>query len=1002
MLLSRETTRHLNELRSLMTGPLPGFEKSAALGGDGNDVQFEQSFSNLAHAFIKDKAPSLLDHEVGFQLMDRNEDNTKAIAIFGFKVGSQWLYAPIFFLNGDIKGTELLYIKAQDQFVPLKENWLNYILQRRPNVMGKNTDRNLQALGVLSPDLQAFSRPPAKFASAGGMEAGEAAFAYFATTNPLTDDKYSDVSDLPSFLKQAGREVVASLVRGMMAYPQAAEAVDAVYGLDAIKKVAGTTPKTKPRDYQPGAGGSAMAAKPLNDIANPEGQTGSSNLGPDAAKEINPSVMPKAEAAKPPAAPKAEAAPKPPAKKEVSAPSPADQPDYIPPENPTDRSNSDGGFSPIDTDDPRFKPKEKPFYQNWYNTAEDYLGSNQYLQNIPKVFNSRLATLGLGAGIPLALYAAYNALSDDDDEEDKKKIIINNMLSKASEYAGSCGNNSSEMVNKSPKPNKGVLAAMNGHAEKKLVREKAGAIAILTMKTVVQRGVAFEPTDKEKENIITEGFSVRDDRPETAVAYEVQTPLYLTSPTCTGVYDILCRPTNFCKSLVVYAPVGPNGTVNFATVIDLDDSKKKWTNIHPGNLWSRERAVQEDEYKELYEKLPEATPSSLKKGGLYVLVGSNKEGTLPFEVVEQFEKDDAKTTFKVNFRDYSSADRPANLPKLQNANKDTYWGYGIGANPYGCGCATMLHLTNKEGGRMRNMHNELYVPKGFKIVKLADGGEGHPDRSEKPAIAYGNQLDVQKAIFEKTAGIKVSHTGSRVTINDFQSSPKVAVLHLIKDWGLRENQARTIVKNAEAKKVVNYRVAAPSWFSTFVKLAAPGDMIDSRMAPTTGAPPFPSPPSGLEQTMLGSVQSIYPQQEALPVMPSSVNLVGNEQVYDPRLPDPKTMAIGYKAQQTGQKEVFDTSMIGSLLKNVRSDSMVDKYLGDLMKGMDRIGRILFSFYWHGDEMQDRYGKKDMPDLEESLRNAFEAVGDVVIFLKQKTVEPFPEEGFNPDLSNTAD
>jgi hypothetical protein len=73
-----------------------------------------------------------------------------------------------------------------------------------------------------------------------------------------------------------------------------------------------------------------------------------------------------------------------------------------------------------------------------------------------------------------------------------------------------------------------------------------------------------------------------------------------------------------------------------------------------------------------------------------------------------------------------------------------------------------------------------------------------------------------------------------------------------------------------------------------------------------------------------------------------------------------------------------------------------------MKGMDRIGRILFSFYWHGEEMQDRYGKKDMPELEESLRNAFEAVGDVVLFLKQKTVEPFPEEGFSPDLGNTAD
>ncbi len=1023
MLMSKETLKHLNECRDLINGIVSpfGVEKKAALGGDGNDTQFEQSFSNLAHAFIKDKAPSLLDYEVGFQLMDRNEDNTKAVAIFGFKVGKQWLYAPIFFLNGDIKGTELLYIKDQDQFVPLKENWLNYILQRKPSVMGKNTDRNLQALGVLSPDLQAFSRPPAKFASANGMQAGEAAFAYFATTNPLNDKKYSNVRDLPQFLKEAGKEVIVSLVKGMMEYPQAAEAVDAVYGLAEIKRAASEAkdkPLNLPSDYKPvkpsegvkmelpkadrsQAGPDSITGEQLGGISNPEGQTDKPRFGfgssdtkaneaanrlqqgrqlreqtfndlSKATKDTNNRFAEEGEKA-------------------------LQQGRQL-----REQTFNDLSKTMKDTKD-RLAAEEaaKPWYERYYNTAEDFLGKNEYLQHIPKMFDSRLATLGIGAGIPLALWAAYNATKGDDEEETKKRIIINNYLNKAGEYAGSCSKNNEEMEKKSPKARSGVLAAMNGHAEKKMIREKAGAIAILTMKTVVQRGVAFEPTDKEKENIITEGFSIRDERPETAVAYEVQTPLKLTSPTCTCVYDVLCRPTQFCKSLVIIAPVGPKGTANFATVIDLDDSKKKWTNIHPGNLWTRERAVQENEYKELFDSLPEAKPTALKSKGLYVLVGPNKEGTLPFEVVEEFEKDDAKTTLKVHFMDYSSADRPANLPKLHNANRDTYWGYGVDARPYGCGCSTMLHLTNKEGGRMRNMHNELYVPKGFKVIKLSEGSGGHADRSEKPAIEYGNQLDVQKAIFEKTAGLEVRHTGSRVSVNDVQLEPKMAVVHLVRDWGLREKQARAIIKNAASKKVVSYRVSAPSWFD-LVKEAAPGDMMDPRMAPTTGAPPFPSPPSGLEQTMLGSVQSIYPQQEALPVMPSSVNLVGNEQIYDPRLPDPKTMAIGYKAQQTGQKEVFDTSMIGSLLKNVRSDSIVDKFLGDLMKGMDRIGRILFSFYWHGEEMQDRYGKKDMPDLEESLRNAFEAVGDVVIFLKQKTVEPFPDEGFNPDLSGTAD
>ena len=89
---------------------------------------------------------------------------------------------------------------------------------------------------------------------------------------------------------------------------------------------------------------------------------------------------------------------------------------------------------------------------------------------------------------------------------------------------------------------------------------------------------------------------------------------------------------------------------------------------------------------------------------------------------------------------------------------------------------------------------------------------------------------------------------------------------------------------------------------------------------------------------------------------------------------------------------FDTAMIGSMLKAVRQDSMVDRYLGDLMKGMDRVGRILFMFYFHQDDFGDRYGKAEMPELEDSLRNTFEAMGDLVLFLKQKSVDPYPEEG----------
>jgi len=115
-------------------------------------------------------------------------------------------------------------------------------------------------------------------------------------------------------------------------------------------------------------------------------------------------------------------------------------------------------------------------------------------------------------------------------------------------------------------------------------------------------------------------------------------------------------------------------------------------------------------------------------------------------------------------------------------------------------------------------------------------------------------------------------------------------------------------------------------------------------------------------------------------------------VYNPNtLLDQKDVRSVIDAAQSGQREVFDTAMVGAMLRAVRDDSLVDRYMGELTKGLDKLGRILFMFYWHGDRFAERYGKSDMPELEDSLRNAFEMLGDVILFLKQKTIEPYPEE-----------
>ncbi len=92
-------------------------------------------------------------------------------------------------------------------------------------------------------------------------------------------------------------------------------------------------------------------------------------------------------------------------------------------------------------------------------------------------------------------------------------------------------------------------------------------------------------------------------------------------------------------------------------------------------------------------------------------------------------------------------------------------------------------------------------------------------------------------------------------------------------------------------------------------------------------------------------------------------------------------------------------MVSNMLKSVRQDSLVERYLGSLVEALDSLGRLLMHFYWHQEEFEDRYGKSDLPELEDSIRNAFESLGDITLFLKEKTIEsPFDDGDVSLDES----
>ena len=210
--------------------------KFATLGGDGQDAEFEKMFSQLAHAYTAAKAPSLEPYEIGFQLLERTEDGHRAAGVTGFVMGTQLLLAPVFWLSGKIKGTELLWVDSARTFVPLKDNWLNYIQQRKPLEIGDTTPKDLRRLGVRQPVmsnykhartaawLQSLAAEPQPLPSA-AVAAMKTAFERGAAA--------AAVGDLvPRFLRTLGKRATVVANRLLDNAPALVAKAAAVYGSD--------------------------------------------------------------------------------------------------------------------------------------------------------------------------------------------------------------------------------------------------------------------------------------------------------------------------------------------------------------------------------------------------------------------------------------------------------------------------------------------------------------------------------------------------------------------------------------------------------------------------------------------------------------------------------------------------------------------------------------------------------------------------------------------------
>jgi hypothetical protein len=763
--------------------------KRAELGGDGQSVPFEQSLANLAHAYLKDRAPQLLDYELGFQLLEKNEDNDRAVGVFGFKVGPQLLYAPVFFLNGELKGHELMYLKESDTFVPMKENWVNYVLNRKPNIIGEEVAPDLGQLGVERPSMDIFRESPMKYGSATPkwLQPGLPGLMH-TLGNPTRPPL-----QVPSLVKE-NADMANRFLRLIDSYPQLAQPIIDVYGVNLVKE--------------------AIACAKTSATAMPRG-----------------------------------------------------------------------------------KKKKKKRYKT---------GS---------VFQSKTAA-------------------------DKARDLLNSKL-KIWWYDDSTA--------------------------------------------VRARHCADGLTEKQAQELKRDGVFVSDERTDDEVshAYRVQEPLSLQNPDDTGVYEVLCKPDSFERCLYIHAPFNARGTKPNGVLIKLDGDGKAWTETHSGNIYVSDE-YQGETYRDWFDDLSDS--DSLSEGGMYVLLAPNGQGTSVFEVLKSQPAEGDEKCYTVRWRNRYGGRRPDHLPPVAERR------YEYDSDFSG---EDSVVLNRVKGNRFVARLCALYAPTGTKVLKIKGPPEKddeddsccaptcceYGESSDPPALRPGNHVDLQMGIYKTSEELRVFNNGTEAVVNGTRTTPLGAMVHLISEYGLREKAARDILKQAEAKGGTKCRV----------KLAQPYEALGY----PPSAPSFPEPQMGTDQFMGSGVPATYgPDIQEMPV-DGLQSARAQPNMAAP--PDPMMAQSLAGAAQVGQKEVLDTSMLSNLLKGTQNETLIDRHLSNLMKGLDSLGRLLFNMYWHHDKFEDRYGGNNLPELTDAMRNAFESLGDVTLELKQKTIEPYPDEGISADF-----
>lgn len=438
-------------------------------------------------------------------------------------------------------------------------------------------------------------------------------------------------------------------------------------------------------------------------------------------------------------------------------------------------------------------------------------------------------------------------------------------------------------------------------------------------------------TEAEKEKLLKDGLLVRDSRKETSTAFEDTMHHSLNMPTEPGVYSALLADGSYKDFAVLFR------------LRDRADSCRSDNGAGKG----------------------EGNSDGSRAKNIYLVpIGSSKAWKCPDVLmaarVERADGESIQTT--LGSLGSSVSDRAGLLGSLKEGGVVIFDKYGsalsisgsMGSNGFlgdtlpdcmlyeGCNRAD-LKFTEQDRGHIYHKGNIFYIPAGSRYVSLKTYDE------EKPAFGIPSIIKKHFLGAKEVRPLKLYSDGINVILSSdsktgYPATKLAALVELIRDWDLDEKTARLMVDS------VNTRTGEPVSKRYLVKAAQSNDLWLKSSEPS-----YQAAPNEVSET---TMNSNLPSEEVKNVV---------------------------KASDSGSKDVVDVGVLKMLATNNNSLNLSDDYIPDLIKALDKLGRILFLFYWNNDDFKERYGADEMEGMEDQLTNIFESLSDLVLFLKKKTV-----------------